>query len=218
MASLVRYSGNVGSLIIAEPPLFLAVLAMLKLLTGAEPFVIARYLNATLFGLVIFLCKFLLNRFFRTTPLFVIVGTISVLISYSLVSVYLMELTEPLFILFVLMFMFFLNSYLTKPTRTSLLWLSLSTTLAFLTRYVGAVLIVVGVICIIIFSKSNWKNKMRQSIIIHWLRVCLQLFGWSEIYVLLQRMLPTNYRPNFLFLKTLSSPLTTSFSGSFLIE
>jgi hypothetical protein len=30
--------------------------------------------------------------------------------------------------------------------------------------------------------------------------------------------LPTNYRPNFLFLKTLSSPLTTSFSGSFLIE
>ncbi len=165
MANLVRYGGDAGTLIIAEPPLFPAVLALFKLVTGAEPFMIARYLNAITFGFVIFLSGLMFNRFFGSTPLFFIVGTISVLISYSLVSVYLMALTEPQFILFVLMFMFFLNSHLTKPKKMSLLLLSLSAMLAFLTRYIGAVLIFVGVICMLLFLTVNWKERIRQSVI-----------------------------------------------------
>ena len=165
MANLVRYGGDAGTLIIAEPPLFPAILAILKLVTGAEPFVIARYHNAIIFGVVVFLSGLLFKGFFASTPIFFLVGTVSVLISYSLVSVYLMAMTESLFILFVLMFILFLNSHLTKPTKQSLLLLSLSAMSAFLTRYVGAVLIFVGVICIVLFLAENWKDRIRKSII-----------------------------------------------------
>lgn len=164
IVGLVRSGGNVGSLKILEPPLFPAVLAAIKLITGAEPYVAARYLNSILFGLVVFLSVILFKRYFASTPAFILVGTLSVLLSYSLVSVYLIALTEPLFILFVLAYIIFLNAFLIKQSRTSSILLSLSAMLAFLTRYVGAILIFVGVVCILLFTADNWKTKIKHSL------------------------------------------------------
>ena len=83
------------------------------------------------------------------------------LFSFALVDVSLKVWTEPLFICFVLLYLIFSEIYVEKRSLTSLVLLSLSITLAALTRKIGIPLIFTGIFYILFFNHDNLSTKIR---------------------------------------------------------
>jgi len=153
-----------GSDLILQPPLYPVILASIKKLTSIDPQISAGYLNAVLFGLIIYLSGLFLLKYLNSFTL-ILLGTISVLISYALVQTSLMTLSEPLFILLILFFLYYLDKFRSKQDYMSLFLLSIWASLACLTRYTGVILILTGMIFILLQKKSNLKEKFLHSII-----------------------------------------------------
>lgn len=130
------------------PPMYPFVLAIVKILCGDIPTGV-KYLNCILFSLIIFLSGYWLYK--KTeSPLISILGSISVLISIPLVYVSKYIWSEPLFILFVLLFMIFIDDFLCGLSLKHLILGALFAALSFLTRYVGAIAIITGCILLLI--------------------------------------------------------------------
>lgn len=152
-----------GSYLVVQPPLYSIMLALINKITLIDPQISAGYANALLFGLIVYLTGLLLLKHLQSFVL-VILGTVSVLFSYAIVQASLMALSEPLFILFVLLFLYYSDVYQTRKNYTSLFILSIVAALACLTRYIGVVLVFTGIICIIIWRKDK-KEKLFHSLI-----------------------------------------------------
>ena len=136
-----------------------ATLAVLeKKILLIDPQVSTSYVNAILFGLIIYLSGSFLLKYLKSVALSIL-GTISILISYALVQVSLMALSEPLFILLILLFIYHFDKFRSKQDYTSLFLLSIWASLACLTRYTGIVIILTGIILILTHQKSNFKKK-----------------------------------------------------------
>lgn len=150
-----------GSPLITYPPLYPTILASISFIIGKDPVSTDRILNVILFGIIIYLSGLLFAKYLVRPPFLAFLGTISVLVSVPIIPVVLMAWSEPPFICFVLLYLFFLESYLSKQTFYSLLLLSISVSLACLTRYVGIIIIPTGMASIFIFSKNNLKVKLR---------------------------------------------------------
>ena len=126
------------------PPLFPLLLAAGGWV-GIEPLATGRWVNAVAFGLTIlaaggWLCSNLRSRWLVLAA----TGAIAVSLPLSHWASHL--LTEPLFVLFTLLALIQLASFLHRGGRTPLLWAAACTALATLTRYPGVVLIGVGVL------------------------------------------------------------------------
>jgi len=153
-----------GKDLVLQPPLYPVILALIKKLTSIDPQISTSYFNAVLFGLIIYLSGLLLLKNLNSFTL-VLLGTVSVLISYAIVQTSLMTLSEPLFILLILFFFYYLDKFRSKQDYTSLFLLSIWASLACLTRYTGVILILTGMIFILIQQKRNLKEKFSQSLI-----------------------------------------------------
>lgn len=151
----------IGSPITAEPPLYPIVLAVVNYVFKIDPLLSVRFINALLFGLIIYLSGLLFTMHLKSSPVLVLLGTVYVLVSRSLVDISLYAWTEALFVCFVLLYILFSEKYIEKRDTTSLVLLSLFTSLASLTRYIGIVLIPVGVIYILFFNQDNLAIKIR---------------------------------------------------------
>jgi hypothetical protein len=152
-----------GSHLVVQPPLYSIMLALVEKTTLIDPQISAGYVNAFLFGFIIFLTGLLLLNHLHSFTL-VILGTISILFSYALVQASLMALSEPLFILFSLLFLYYFEKYQTKRDYVSLLVFSVSAALACLTRYVGIVMVFAGTVYLLIWGRDN-KEKLKHSIV-----------------------------------------------------
>ena len=102
-----------GLHLVVQPPLYSIILAVIKKITLVDPQTSAGYLNAFLFGLIIYLSGLLLLRYLKSFVL-ILLGTVSVLISYALVQASLMALSELLFIFLVLLFLYSFGTYQAK--------------------------------------------------------------------------------------------------------
>ena len=153
-----------GSVLVLQPPLYPIVLALIKKILLIDPQVSTSYVNAILFGLIIYLSGSFLLKYLKSYALSIL-GTISILISYALVQVSLMALSEPLFILLILLFIYHFDKFSLKQDYTSLFFLSIWASLACLTRYTGIVIILTGIILILSQQKSNLRKKFLQSFV-----------------------------------------------------
>lgn len=153
-----------GTDLVLQPPLYPLILASIKIIASIDPQISTVYFNAFLFGFIICLSGLLLLKYLNSFIL-ILLGTISVLISYALVKTSLMVLSEPLFIILLLLFLYYLDKFRSKQDYTSLFLLSLWASLACLTRYTGVILILTGMIFILIQQKSNLKEKLLQSLL-----------------------------------------------------
>ncbi|MHB8905189.1 MAG: hypothetical protein ACYC6D_03580 [Melioribacteraceae bacterium] len=153
-----------GLYLVVQPPLYPIILAVVKKITLIDPLTSAGYVNAVLFGVIIYLSGLLLLKYLKSFAL-IFLGTVSVLISYALVHASLMALSELLFIFLVLLFFYFLGTYQKKGDLVSLFLFSVSVALSCLTRYTGVVLILAGLISILVLSKNNAKEKFWHSLI-----------------------------------------------------
>lgn len=155
----VLMGGNNTNLTIS-PPLYPMILAVMSNSIKIDPLSSARILNIVVFGLVIFLTGLIYKKYLSLSFLFNILGIGSVIISIPLIPVFLMAWTEPLFVLFVLLYLVFFDIYVRKGSKVFLLLTSLSVALACLTRYIGVVLILVGVIEIAILNKKQIRSRI----------------------------------------------------------
>ena len=130
------------------PPLFPLLLAAFGWV-GIEPLEAGRWVNATAFGLTILAAGGWLRSHLRSR-LLVLVATATLTASLPLTHFASYLMTDFLFVLFTLLALIKLASFLHRGGRTSLQWAAVLTALAALTRYPGVVLIGVGVLMLLV--------------------------------------------------------------------
>ena len=129
------------------PPLFPMLLVALGWV-GIEPLAAGRWINAMAFGLTILVAGCWLRSHLRSRGL-VLASTVAIAASLPLSEFASYLLTDSLFVLFTLLALMQLASFLNRGARTSLWWAAVCAALAALTRYPGVVLIGVGVLLLL---------------------------------------------------------------------
>lgn len=157
------YSHYDGSLFVCWPPLFPTLLAIAGLL-GIEPLDGARFINAFAFGLIIFAAGQLFLKHIRSRAL-VLLGIVSILLSMPLLLVSTMAWTEPLFILFVVLFINFLLEFLDEGRLLVFFSLSILAALSCLQRYIGITVVLTGFVLIIfLMPKASLLRRLKYAI------------------------------------------------------
>lgn len=136
------------------PPFYSIALALGSLM-GDAPIAFARILGGFLFAGNIFLVGILLKSLLPEANWPAILGALLMLMAPAMLGIHLMAWSEPLFIMLLIISLLILNKALTNQSRFGLLVASISTGLAFLTRYAGIALVVTGFIGIILLSQKK---------------------------------------------------------------
>lgn len=144
------------------PPFFPIILALFAPL-GFDLVDVGRFIGIIGFGITLGIFYSWLNRYLKN-PILIVVSTAAIALSYplNLVSSYL--LTETLFIVFSLLTLIKLSSFLQSsgPSRSDLKWAASFTAPAATTRYLGVVLILTGIFIVMIRSGfSTMREKFR---------------------------------------------------------
>ncbi|MDE0197467.1 MAG: phospholipid carrier-dependent glycosyltransferase [Caldilineaceae bacterium] len=153
-----------SSPLLLQAPLFPVVLSLIERQLGLDPTVGVRYLNAGLFGLIVYLSGLLFRRRL-IRPSTVIFGMLAVSLSPVLFRLSTFALTELLFIFWTLVFLLLLESYLIERSVKLLLLLSVITSLATMTRYTGTFCAVTGVVAILYLHKGPLHSKLTHLIV-----------------------------------------------------
>ena len=120
--------------LVQRAPLYPLLLAAVGL-SGLDPFEGARWLNALVFALNIFLVGTLVRRSSSNAPWLAVVASVLALASMPFLTVHAAALSEPLFLLLSLLGFLFLAEHLEHGTRAHLLAAAVAIGLTFLTRY-----------------------------------------------------------------------------------
>lgn len=146
--------------LVSWPPLYPLLLALLGIVFKCDPLLSIGWLNSILFALIVFFSGKLAFRLTNGSTLFALLASAFILFSIPLFGVTLMAWSEPLFIFLSLLFFIYLEKYTRKEKFATLLIAAILAALATITRYVGVVLIVTGVVCIFANSRSRFKEKI----------------------------------------------------------
>ena len=163
---------------VAWPPLFPALLALLGRLLNLDPWVLAPELNAVLFGLVIYLSGWIAHARLQMGRGFALATALSVMLSIPLFRAAVAVWSEMLFLVFVLCSVAVGYAYLARPARMTLLLWAVTIALATLTRYVGVVLLLWAVTLIVTSADISHRRKVTHSAILA-LIVILPLAAWG---------------------------------------
>lgn len=166
-----------GAPLVLQPPLYPAILAAFESLLRIDPLLSVRFVNACLFGLIIYFSGLLLFKHLPSSVPIVFMGTVFILAAFPLIQVSLMAWTEPLFVFFILQFLIYIESYRVKKDTTSLLLLSFTVALASLTRYVGVILIPTAIISMLFFRRDKQKINFRHLVLFSFISG-LPVFLW----------------------------------------
>lgn len=146
-----------------RPPFYSIVLGTLGVL-GLDPLISARWLNAIIFGLLIFSIGFSLQRIPKVSPAVPIIGSLLLLAALPMVMIHSHAWTEPLFIILGLSGFFTLATYFKNSKHIYLLLSALLIGLTALTRYAGIAFVGAGSIAILLLSNRNFITRIAQSV------------------------------------------------------
>jgi hypothetical protein len=143
------------------PPLYPIILALPAFGFKIDPLASAPFINAILFGSIVYMSGVLLSRHLLSSVVYWIVGIGVILLSSDIMqNLATMAWSETLFIFFVLLFLVYLEKFLERKDKISFIIFSLSAAFACLTRYIGGCLIITGVLALLFFPGGNLKFKM----------------------------------------------------------
>jgi len=148
------------------PPLYPLLLAGLSWLTEGDPLVVARFLNAACFGLIVFLSGLLFQRSFQKRSAWVYLGPMIVLTSLSLVSLAANITTDPLFIVLVLIYALLAGAYLQKSSWITMLAISFVAAIAAVLRWHGAVVAASACVLILIADRKDIMIALRNAFLV----------------------------------------------------
>lgn len=148
-----------GTPITLWPPLYPATLALLLRLFGADVLVSARVINVILAALVVLLTG-VYARQLRLAPIFGLGAAAMTAWAYPIVATRIMTWSEPPFVFFVLLSLMALTRYITHRQLSALIIFAVTTALAALTRYVGVVLIPIGLLVYLAYSQGRWATRL----------------------------------------------------------
>jgi hypothetical protein len=144
------------------PPLFPTLLAIIGL-TGIDPAVGARFLNAVAFGGIVLASGIFFSRSLRSKTL-AIVATSWVLSSFGLLSVCVMAWTEPVFVLLIVLFLLQISAFLHRHRVSSFVAACFLASLCLLTRYPGVAVILPGVVLLLSpLSGRRISSRLKQA-------------------------------------------------------
>ena len=144
-------------------PLFTVAMAFLSLF-GIEPVDGGRLLNAGAFGLLILASGLWLRRRLES-PWVALAAAVAVLAALPLAHSASTLLSEPLFILFTILALMPLESFLNRRSGKRALALAIVfTALAALTRYIGVVLIFSGVLMLLMRRDTPLRERLRDAL------------------------------------------------------
>ncbi len=153
-----------GYYFVLQAPLYPLLLAAVDKIFLIDPLLSAGYLNALFMGLTVYISALFLRKRLDSF-LLAAIGTLTIIISFSFLKLFLIALSEPLFILLVMLFLFCFDYYEEKGDLFSLIIISAVSSLLCLTRYAGVIIIPAGVLCICMYGKRTLKVKIRHSAI-----------------------------------------------------
>ncbi|MAT42114.1 MAG: hypothetical protein CL609_07210 [Anaerolineaceae bacterium] len=148
-----------NSPLVLFPPLYSIFLALFGLLFQTDPLLLANVFNAVLFSIIILLSGFITYQLTQNSLILSILASLTIVFSTPLYMVTTMAWSETLFIFFIILFFSLL--YLFSYKHQTIIFISFSVISAFaiLTRYIGVVLIPVGIITIFLLSTIKRKDK-----------------------------------------------------------
>ena len=153
-----------GYYFVLQAPLYPLLLAAFDKIFLIDPLISAGYLNAFFMGLTVYFSALFLRKKLDSSPL-VVLAVLTIIIFFALLKLFLIALSEPLFILLIILYLYFFDFYAEKGNLLSLIIISVVSSLICLTRYAGVIIIPAGLISIIIWGKSTYKEKFGHSAI-----------------------------------------------------
>lgn len=141
------------------PPLYPGMMAFFVRFFDVDVLVVARVLNVALAVLVVGLTGVYARQLgLGSIPA---LGAVAMTTwAYPLLAVRIMAWTEPLFIFLVLLALVALTHFLTRQSLWALALFAIAAALAGATRFIGVVLIPVGVIVFLFASKYRWPARL----------------------------------------------------------
>ena len=155
------WRSSMGGAMVEWPPLFPLLLAAGGWV-GIELLEVGRLLNATAFGLTILAAGLYLRSNLQSRGL-ALAATGAIAASLPLSDLASNLLTEPIFVLFALLALLQLASFLQRGGRTPLLWGAVCTALAALTRWPGVVLIGTGVLLLLVRRTPPLATRLQDA-------------------------------------------------------
>lgn len=141
---------------VAWPPLYPLVLGIINF-AGIDPIIGAKLLNSLIAaGIILIGSRLIINLRINFFAKFI--GIVLLAVNYPLLFVHTHLWTESLFILLGLVFFSFLQTFLNQKSLQSVVVLSVITTLLTLTRYVGVLYGVMGILGILVSALSLRKK------------------------------------------------------------
>ena len=164
-----------GDAFVRWPPGYPLLLAVASL--GVfDPYKVAGPLNAVLFGLTIFVTGRYLHGRLRLRPLAAWAG-LAIALAAPLASMAAWAMSEPAFILLVVLALARTDEYLAEGRTASLAWAALFAALAWQTRYAGVLVpAVVGLAVLLQPGATRWQRVLRASFV--WVLAALLMAPW----------------------------------------
>ena len=160
-ANLLKGRGLIdlyGGVLVQFPPLYPALIASVSWLTRADIFIVGWYINIISFGLIVFFSGILFLTTYPDRMLFAYIGSIFIATSLTLIDTSASILSDSLFMLFVVLFLWTATYFTQTQNGKYLFWMGLLACLASLERYAGLTLVLTGVIYLLYFY---WGNFIR---------------------------------------------------------
>lgn len=141
------------------PPLFPGMLSLIAKI-GFDIIEVTRYLNAIVLGAILYVSSRWAYSNFRNPRIAFITAT-ALLFSYPLIFVSSFLWTEPLFILFFMLFFIHFDKYLQTSAFKHLLWAAAFTSFACLTRYMGVVMVLSACLFMLLQKGKDFFKKIQ---------------------------------------------------------
>lgn len=138
------------------PPLYPFIIGLFIAL-GLDAISAALYLNALVFGLIVFFSGYWIHKNVSRF-IYTIIGTFMILLSMPLYRISKFVWSESLFILLIILFFISMEQYIRTDRKTYFLLAALFTALACITRYTGVALIITGLASIFCKKKKFLKK------------------------------------------------------------
>ncbi len=160
------------------PPLYPLTLAAGGVISGKDPFVVARWVNIGTFALLLgYIARVVWYITNRTCWLSILVVGILILAPHIL-FIHTLAMSEPLFLVFTIITFFLLARYREVAHTRILVLASITSSMALLTRYPGIALILTGSIELFFFCPSRTFRKRVQDTLLFILLACTPMAFW----------------------------------------